>query len=187
MIEQLDNLEPTEIDAGIGRVMLRELTPADAQRYFDLIDFNRDHFRRTGEVETLRKYQTVEDVRNSLDPNRPWKHQEDERYRFGIWAEDVMVGSINYRPSGPEHSKAVLGYWVGAEYVGHGYAASAVRTLLPYLRERGFLVAEALVRDDNEASQKTLRNADFNKSSERVDRYITFLSQLNISELDKTL
>lgn len=144
-----------EIDGGIEGVLLRPLTVDDAQRYFDLIDHDREHFRRVREP-TADKYPTVESVRRSLEAA---EQNGTGRVRLGIWSGHVMVGSINYEPI--DTNTVEMGYWVGGAYTGHGYAARAVRTLIPHIFEQGWRWIEAWAVLDNMASRRTLRSAGF--------------------------
>jgi RimJ/RimL family protein N-acetyltransferase len=146
-LEYLDDGGRQEIDADIDGVVLRELTPEDAQAYFDLIDADREHFRSVRE-DTADNYDSVDKVIESFTT------QSSERKRFGIWHGGVLVGSMNYEPV-DEHAVEV-GYWVGKEHAGHHYAGKALRTLTAYLFEEGWNEIQARAWVNNTASRRTL-------------------------------
>jgi RimJ/RimL family protein N-acetyltransferase len=152
--------ERIEIDAGIDGIVLRQLGPEDAQRYFDLVDYDREHFKNVGEP-TADNYKTVEAVRRSII-NPKW--EDTDKVRFGIWENGIMVGSINYKPL--DKTTVELGYWVGKEYVGHAYASKAVQTLVPHLFSQGWRWVEAWAAVGNDASRKTLHKAGFTEYPE---------------------
>ncbi len=135
---------------------LRQLVPEDAQRYFDLIDADRGHFKH-GEDVTPKNYPTVQAVLESIEnPKRPTKT------RFGIWDGDVMVGSINLSTNHP--GAAEIGYWIGAEHKGHGYARRATELLITYaFNGLNLDTLTAWVDPANEASIKTLERAGFRR------------------------
>jgi RimJ/RimL family protein N-acetyltransferase len=113
---------------------------------------------------------SVEDVQAWLtelkaENNTPWK-----RVELGIWQKDVMVGCIGYAAL---NDVAMIWYWVGKEQTGHGYAADAVQTLVPHLLQEGHTIIEAPVREDNEASKRTLIKSGFTAFGQRND-YIRF-------------
>jgi RimJ/RimL family protein N-acetyltransferase len=144
-----------------GTVQLRQLVPEDAQAYFDLVQFDPEHFRQVDEP-TADKYPTSDSVREGIeDPEEP------DKLRFGIWALDgasgpAMVGSVNLTPMDTEAGTAAVGWWVGARHTGHGYAARAVQPLLDYAfgtMNLNMVFCKILTR--NEASLRTAENAGF--------------------------
>ncbi|HEU5005187.1 MAG TPA: GNAT family N-acetyltransferase [Candidatus Saccharimonadales bacterium] len=150
MHEQGQSSRLIEIHGPDG-VVLRELTVDDAQRYFDLVDFDRDHLSQHGEP-TAQNYSSLEKARERLA-------NPGEKQRFGIWVNGEMVGSINLTP---QEDTAELGYWIGKQHVGHGYAAKATQALVKH----AFAVEPwnyifAIVDKDNQASVRTLENAGF--------------------------
>lgn len=141
---------------GTDGLALRQLALDDAQRYFDLVDFNREHFSH--DPSTTQKYKTVEDVLDSIENPDPNKR------RFGIWDSDVMVGSINLTNKRPR--VAEIGYWIGAEYAGRGFARRATELIIPYAF--GSLevdILQAWVNPKNVASRKTLERAGFTQTT----------------------
>ncbi len=145
-------------------ISIRQFSLEDAQRYFDLIDYDREHYSQFDDV-TASKYQAVEDVRESM------LHPKPNKYRFGIWDGDTMVGSVNLTMH--EDGADEIGYWVGAQYTGHGYAARALKPLTAF----GFnhlnkeeLFARVFV--GNEASRKTLEKVGFTPEGEEDGHWI---------------
>lgn len=145
-----------EIDAGVHNTVLSELCIADAPRIYDLVNFDVDHFTTVGEQ--------VPDICSSVEAIEAWLHsvQSDPgpwgRTELGIWQQQTMVGCIGYVAYG---ETAIIWYWVGKEYGGHGYAADAVQTLVPHLQQRGHTNIQANVRMDNEGSKKTMQRSGF--------------------------
>jgi ribosomal-protein-alanine N-acetyltransferase len=144
-----------EIDGPDG-IAIRQLTISDAERYFSLIDADREHFKY-GEEITPNKYKTVEDVRASIDDT-----VRSHRLRFGIWDGSDMVGSINLTPKRPGVGE--VGYWVGGEHKGHGYAKRAVALLIEHAFRGGdYRSLVAWVAPENVASVRTLEGVGFQR------------------------
>jgi RimJ/RimL family protein N-acetyltransferase len=157
-----------------GEVELRQLVPEDAESYFDLIEYDRDHLRQFGE-ETGDRYPSADAVRESIeDPPEP------DKIRFGIWhgeadQEPVMVGSINLTDMG--EGRAAMGWWVGGQHIGHGYAAAAARPLLDYaLGTLNYSTVFCKIRGDNEASLRTAERAGFAYASTSEANIVTYVS-----------
>lgn len=154
-----------ELAARVGEIhgdgiTLRLLREQDAQPYFDLIDFDRDHLSQFGDT-TADKYKTVEAVTKSiLEPENPF------RLRFGVWNGNVMVGSINITPG--QEETAEIGYLVGKEHIGNNYAPKAVDTLTEFaFNGLGYTKLEAEVERDNKASARVLEKCGFRADSIR--------------------
>ena len=119
---------PAETIVVPGKVglTLSALTPRDAQAYFDLVDRNRDHLTKHGDYSDLGGA-TPESVTASLaDPH-------DKNAKFGIWLTGSLICRVDLSPRVPGHF--VLGYWLGHEYTGRGYATIACRALIEYGRD----------------------------------------------------
>lgn len=142
-----------EIKAPNDTIVIRQLLMEDAQTYFNLIDHDRDHYSQFDDI-TAKKYQVVEDVEASI------QNQNPNKYRFGIWDGDLMVGSNNLTVS--EDNRAEIGYWVGAQYTGQGYATRALKPLLEFAftnLQLNEVFTNIVV--GNEASRKTVEKAGF--------------------------
>lgn len=155
-LEQAAQPPRIEIEGENG-FALRQLVADDAQRYFDLIDSDREHFKY-GEEMTSQKYPNVETVLESLtDPGKP------DKTRFGIWDGEVMVGSINLAQSRP--GAVEIGYWIGGEYARNGYASKATKLIVEYaFNNLDINSIVAWVAPANEGSIRTLEKAGFQRT-----------------------
>lgn len=143
--------------AGDGLVM-RPLTPEDAQDYFAAIDYDREHLSQFGDT-TAAKYPTVEAVAASIEaPSNPLK------LRMGLWSDDnVFVGSENLEPIDSE--SAEVGYWIGKQHTGHHYASRGLRLLTDFaIGEVGYQTLVAKVDIRNTASQHVLTAAGYSQT-----------------------
>jgi RimJ/RimL family protein N-acetyltransferase/quinol monooxygenase YgiN len=68
---------------------------------------------------------------------REWIGSQDEMFRsgtgvvFAITAGGAVVGAIGLHPA-LAHKRAELGYWIGTEHWGNGYATEASRAVIEY-------------------------------------------------------
>lgn len=155
----------SELREPVPGIVLRRLTPAHANAYFDLIDRNREHLTRFGDYED-EKNATLEWVVESL------ASRADENVRFGIWRAGDLIGRADLisRAAG----RFVLGYWLGAEYTGRGYATAACRALIDYGRDAlGATEIYAGVTHGNTKSVAVLQRLGFERVAE-FDTYTRF-------------
>ena len=126
---------------------------------FSLIDANRAHLSQFYDI-TAQKYPTVQAVFDSVaKPSVIIPVIE----RFVILAGQTPVGNINVTPHNQYTDTYNIGYWVGNQHVGHGYAGLAVGCLETVLRDRQ-PPAQRLTADtypDNRASQHVQKGAGF--------------------------
>ncbi len=74
----------------------------------------------------------------------------------------VFLGCIGLWPvHGGEAGIAELGYWIGREYWGCGYASAAVGMALDVARRQGLECLQATVKPENPASVRVLEKYDF--------------------------
>ena len=79
-----------------------------------------------------------------------------------IVVADEVVGRMSLRLGDSEFFRLYagqVGYRVDDRYRGHGYAAAALRALLPLAAEHGFEELWITCNPDNVASRRTLENA----------------------------
>lgn len=113
----------TTIATDIPTLRLVALSPDDADAYYELVDRNRTHLTQYGDWTELAEA-TRESVVSSLT------NPEDRATQFCIWLDERLIGrtDLNRRTPG----KFVLGYWIGSEFTGKGYATAACRALIDY-------------------------------------------------------
>jgi len=89
--------------------------------------------------------------------------QQDRAYPFYIYFEGVIIGACNvtHVDRGVAQS-ARLGYWVGQDFTGRGFAQAAVRAVTEFcFKDLGLHRVDAAVQCDNAASIKVLRASGF--------------------------
>lgn len=142
-------------------VVLRQLTTADSETLFSLIDRNRVHLSQFND-NTAEKYKDAASVHKSIEqPENPLK------IRLGIWSAGELFGTVNLTPR--SFYEAEVGYWVGRQYTRQGLATLAVKTLARFATtKRTFRFLTAHTHPDNIASQKVLLAAGFKRWNEEA-------------------
>ena len=163
-----------------SRLRLRTFVIEDSKQIFNLIDRNRSHLSQFGDG-TAREYDSVAKVESSIVFSKP------NRSRYGIWNEDSqLVGSVNIELDAHIPKQAELGYYLGKEFTGHGYATEAVSLLTSYaFLDMGITDIFAMVLAENTLSQKVLGRAKYElrgyvvEDNENVLRYERTFNQYN--------
>ena len=158
-------------------VSLKQLMPEDSDAYFSLIDFDRDHLRQHGDT-TAEKYRSAADVQDSIiNPSNP------DKFRFGIWDGETLVGSDNLTPLGD--GTAELGSWVGKQYVGNMYASRG-RTLLAdfAFHQLGMRKVLCNITVGNEASRRSVEKSGFVYAGEKDGQWVYVLKNPNTNEYE---
>lgn len=143
-------------------VQLRQLTPEDAQTYYDLLAYDLEYLLQYDD-RIAEKYPDSEAFKDSIK-----NPHNKEAYRFAVWDEDTIVGGINLVPT--EDGKAELGFWTGKPYTGHGYASRSQQLLLAFAFDT-LRLEEVFcdVLNDNTASRRLVEKIGFRISKEFVD------------------
>lgn len=172
---ELRDITPTLEVPGVN-VSLIPLRVKDSGFYVDLINYDRKHLSQYGD-RTAAKYSKPSDVaRTIVEPENPF------RLRFGIWSEGKMVGSINLEPLAD--NRAEIGYWIGKEHIGQGYATTALEAMTAFaFTELGYDELEAEAVWENEASRSVLRKAGFMETGEVKGRTETGENGTEINRL----
>ena len=153
-------INPLEIVSSDGEVSLRRYAPQDAEAAFDLIDNNREHLSQFGE-DTPAKYPTLESLRESiLHPRNP------NRFRFGLRNRaGILVGTINLTPDESDPQKGEIGYYLGAQFQGHGYMSRAVEAITDYaFKNLGYTSLFGSVAPENTDSIRVLEKNAYTRS-----------------------
>lgn len=113
----------TIVVPGKAGLTLSALTLRDAHAYFDLVDRNRNHLTKHGDYADLGEATPEWVTQNLSDP-------DDKNAKFGVWLDGTLIGRVDLSPRVPGHF--VLGYCLGGEHTGRGYATMACRALIEY-------------------------------------------------------
>ena len=141
------------------RLVLRQPTPADAQRVCVLAG-DYDVACMTAAIPHPYDEQMAADWLVSASGG-------EEGVVFMIEREDILIGCTGYRAFDTEHAE--LGYWIGKPYWGLGYATEAVRALIAHaLDADGFAYLKAGHFAENSASQTVLRKLGFSLHGEEM-------------------
>ena len=98
--------------------------------------------------------------------------------RLSIRLNDALIGGIGLTHGDDDYCE--LGYWLGREYWGRGYATEASNSLLNYVRENTSLRKfRANVYKENIASSKVLQKLGFKQTGE--GEVFSLSEQANIS------
>jgi ribosomal-protein-serine acetyltransferase len=149
----------TTIATDIPNLRLVALTPEDADAYYYLVDRNRGHLTQHGDWTELGEA-TPESVAASL-------HTPDDRpTQFGIWLDGQLIGRADLNPRTP--GNFVLGYWLGGQFTGKGYATAACGALIAYGKAKlGATTIYAGVTKGNTKSEAVLRRLGFRAVADR--------------------
>ena len=156
----ISNKTPVFISTDREDVMLRELMSDDAVALFGLIDRSREHLALSLR-EKVKEYLTPEAVAEGI--NNP---KDPLRLRLGIWHRDgqtlkrTLVGVIYLSPITPP--EASVSFWVGEQFLLHGYASCALRAVTRYTeRYRPYIRMLGVTDDDNLPGQRVLLTCGF--------------------------
>jgi ribosomal-protein-serine acetyltransferase len=135
------------------------ISPDDADVYYALVDCNRRHLTQHGDWTDLGEA-TPESVRESLHtPDGPTT-------QFGIWLDGQLIGRADLNPRTP--GNFVLGYWLGSQFTGKGYAKAACKALIAYGKaELGATTIYAGVTKGNTRSEAVLSRLGFQAVADR--------------------
>ena len=149
----------TTIATDIPNLRLVAISPDDAEACYVLVDRNRGHLTQHGDWTELGEA-TPESVAASLN------NFNDPATQFGIWLDGQLVGRSDLNPR--TLGNFVLGYWLGAEHTGHGYATAASKALIAYGKvELGAMTIYAGVTKGNAKSEALLRRLGFQAVADR--------------------
>ena len=110
---------------------LRLLEPHHADALFAAVDANREMLRQW--LSWVDLAESPDDIRAFIDESLQ-KLARQQEVTAGIWHRGQVAGVLGARLS-PLAPTAEIGYWLGAEFQGHGLMTRAVGALLQYLFE----------------------------------------------------
>ncbi len=142
------------------RLILRELTQADAERIFACFS-NEDVTRYYG-LEPFEELKQAENLVNLFS-----KSFADKRgIRWGIERKGTkeIIGTIGFNVWSPAHKRAEIGYEIHPDYWRKGYTLEALTIVMSYgFESMGLTRIGAVVFLENEASNNLLNKIGFQK------------------------
>ena len=138
------------------RLVLKKLVDADKERLVSLIG----DFRVSKTLSNVPYPYTLDDADEWL------KIVDNEEFNLNIFLNDNLIGGVGLTPA--EDDFYELGYWLGVEYWGQGYATESVMQLLNYAKSN--IPCEkfkANVYKENVASRKVLEKNGFKRVEDR--------------------
>ena len=106
--------------------------------------------------------------------------------RFSIFMGGSFIGGVGV--SLEEDNKLDLGYWVGREYWGNGYATEAVMGLIQYIKkETDFKQITACYIKGNHTSANVLRKLGFKEVGECEEYFLSRKKTMSCVDLLLTL
>ncbi len=159
----METLEPLVIQTQIPNLTLRQLRPPDAFPILALVRRNIDHLRTLGD-EKPRELRDIAIIEHRFSIEHPTKKH------LGIWSDLRLIGAISLVKTLPV--EAEVGYWLGKEHCGRGFATIAVEALVSHaFAHMGLGRIFAIVRKGNEKSRKVLLRAGFSLASSHGDGF----------------
>lgn len=143
------------------RLIFRELKMTDAARLFEIYsDQEAMKYRQ------VKPHLSIDDSFEMIRRDAEVRANGSE-FRFGIVEKETnqLIGSVMYQPIG---NKAIIGYSIGKNHWGKGFATEIVAALIKYLKKQSFTLAEAWVMHENFASKRVLEKNNFNKISQTI-------------------
>ena len=138
------------------RLVLKKLVDADKERLVSLIG----DFRVSKTLSNVPYPYTRDDADEWL------KIVDNEEFNLNIFLNDDLIGGIGLTPA--EEDFYELGYWLGVEYWGQGYATESVMELLNYAKSNTPCEKfKANVFKENVASAKVLEKNGFKRVEDR--------------------
>src|SRR5574343_1890713 len=111
------------------KISLKLRKEEDAQVFFEIVDRNREEFR---------KWVPWSDLTVSSEDTKKFiiKCQEEFKDKkaadFGVLYEGKWVGSMGFHTIKIDHEWAEIGYWLDGDYVGRGIMTECVKAMINY-------------------------------------------------------
>ncbi len=145
------------------RLIIDEIRPTDREDYF----FNISHDKKVLETFICRYAESLEDFDFSSYPGR------DDLFAIRLKENERLIGIILYFDE--EGGACEIGYGLGSEHWGRGYATEAVKRFLEYLfREKGMKRVYASFFAGNEPSRRVMEKCgmSYSRFSEKELSYL---------------
>jgi RimJ/RimL family protein N-acetyltransferase len=138
------------------RLILKKLGDADKERLVSLI----------GDFQVSKNLSKVP-YPYTLDDADEWlERSHNQKFNLSIFLNDDLIGGVGLIPADDDFYE--LGYWLGVDYWGQGYATESVRGLLSYAKTNSLCEKlKANVFKENIASAKVLEKNGFKRVEDR--------------------
>lgn len=123
-------------------IELRLFVEDDVDTLHKLVDTNREHLRRW--LPWVDYEVSAKDSLNFVQRSRE-QYASNIGFQLGIWYRGQLGGVIGYHPIDWPNRHVEIGYWLGAEFEGHGVMTRACRALINYAFERLMLNRVAIL------------------------------------------
>ncbi len=141
------------------------------------IETERLTLKKLGLADKERLVRLIGDIRVSetlIEVPHPYTNEDAEywlnivnssEFKLSIFQNNVLIGGIGLTPEDDGYCE--LGYWLGFEYWGKGYATEACIALLNYAKTNtSYKNFKATVNKGNTASSKVLKKVGFKQIGE---------------------
>ncbi|MDZ4678562.1 MAG: GNAT family protein [Oligoflexia bacterium] len=112
-----------------SQLELRQIEQRDCSHFMKLIDKNRIYLREW--LGWLDVTKTEDDLGKFINKTLS-EIKDNKALCFLIWNQDQIAGIINLRDIDFMNKKAMIGYWVGQEFTGQGFAKKATKILIDH-------------------------------------------------------
>jgi [ribosomal protein S5]-alanine N-acetyltransferase len=138
------------------RLVLKEIVDADKERLVSLI----------GDFQVSKNLSKVP-YPYTLDDADEWlERSHNQKFNLNIFLNDDLIGGVGLTPA--EDDFYELGYWLGVDYWGQGYATESVMEFLNYAKTNSSCEKlKANVFKENIASTKVLEKNGFKRVEDR--------------------
>jgi len=110
-------------------IILKLLEDEEAETLFLLVDKNRSY---------LREWLPWVDTNTTIEESRLFiktaaeQHEQNLGFQCGIWFHNQLAGVIGFHRIDWMNRNVEIGYWLGAEFQGHGIITKACRTMIDF-------------------------------------------------------
>ena len=145
-------------------LILTYLSPADADRFYALVDRNREHLGRW--FSWVDQYQSVSDAVGFAEANLR-RMAKLTGMTCLVWHRGDLAGLVDLLNVEFASRQVEIGFWLGEAFQGHGIARKAVAAVVGYAyRGLGFTLIQAKVRPGNCRSERLLAALHFTPERE---------------------
>ncbi len=141
---------------------IRPINQEDYFMFFELINSNRARLKKYF-PNTTKEIKTLEDSKKHLVESDKSRNAQ-EKYSFGIYMEEKLIGYINVKNIDIETSKCELGYFISEKHEGKGIMTEQIRNIIKYCFETlGLLKIFLRIGEENIGSKVIAEKTGFEK------------------------